>query len=142
MAKWKRYVGSTYDNVMSDDTFQKLHDEAFRYVGMAYVWGGNSPEKGFDCSGFTQWCYKSIGIKLPHKAQGQYDMTEHIGEDIARPGDLVFFTGTYNSDSYITHVEIYLGDNQCIGAGDPIKVHNLSSKYYKAHFVCFGRVSK
>ncbi|MDD6667748.1 MAG: C40 family peptidase [Lachnospiraceae bacterium] len=142
VTKWKKYVASESGTAMDSNVYQTIHDEAYKYIGKAYAFGGSSPSTGFDCSGFTQWCFAKAGISLPRTAQEQYNATTHISIDQAQPGDLVFFTGTYQTSNYITHVEIYVGNHTSIGAGSPIKEHNLDGTYYKNHYVCFGRVTK
>lgn len=142
VSKWKKYIASESIRPIDSSDFQTIHDEAYKYIGKAYVFGGSDPNTGFDCSGFTKWCFAKAGIQLPRKAQDQYNATTHIGIEQAQPGDLVFFTGTYDTSDYITHVEIYVGNHTSIGAGDPIREHNLDGTYYKNHFVCFGRVGK
>lgn len=123
------------------DVSNAIINEAVQYKGYKYVWGGASPGTSFDCSGLTQWCYGTVGISLPHNAQAQYDMMQHITLDEAEPGDLVFFTGTTDSGSYITHVGIYLGDNRMFHAGNPLGYADLTTKYWKKHFVCAGRIN-
>lgn len=113
--------------------------EALKYRGWSYVWGGSSPTTSFDCSGLTSWCYGVAGLSLPRTAQQQYDAMQHITLDEAVPGDLVFFTNTTNSGNYITHVGIYLGDNKMFHAGDPIGYADLTGRYWRQHFVCCGR---
>ena len=142
VSKWKKYIASESIKPIDSSVFQTIHDEAYKYIGKAYVFGGSDPNTGFDCSGFTKWCFAKAGIQLPRTAQDQYNATTHIGIEQAQPGDLVFFTGTYDTSDYITHVEIYVGNHTSIGAGDPIREHNLDGTYYKNHFVCFGRVGK
>lgn len=142
VSKWKKYIASESISPIDSSVFQTIHDEAYKYIGKAYVFGGSDPNTGFDCSGFTKWCFAKAGIQLPRTAQEQYNATTHIGIEQAQPGDLVFFTGTYDTSDYITHVEIYVGNHTSIGAGDPIREHNLDGTYYKNHFVCFGRVGK
>ena len=142
VSKWKKYIASESIRPIDSSNFQTIHDEAYKYIGKAYVFGGSDPNTGFDCSGFTKWCFAKAGIQLPRTAQDQYNATTHIGIEQAQPGDLVFFTGTYDTSDYITHVEIYVGNHTSIGAGDPIREHNLDGTYYKNHFVCFGRVGK
>ena len=110
-----------------DDTVQAIMDEALKYEGWRYVYGGASPTTSFDCSGLTQWTYGKAGINLPRTAQQQYDVTQHIPLSEAQAGDLVFFHSTYNAGSYITHVGIYLGNNRMFHAGDPIGYADLTS---------------
>jgi hypothetical protein len=120
-------------------TTNVIIQEALKYRGWSYVWGGSSPSTSFDCSGLTSWCYGVAGLSLPRTAQQQYDAMQHITLDEAVPGDLVFFTNTTNSGNYITHVGIYLGDNKMFHAGDPIGYADLTGRYWRQHFVCCGR---
>lgn len=117
-------------------------NEALKYEGWKYVYGGASPTTSFDCSGLTQWTYGKAGIKLPRTAQQQYDVTQHIPLSEAKAGDLVFFHSTYNAGSYITHVGIYLGDNRMFHAGDPIGYAYLTSSYWQQHLVRAGRIKQ
>ncbi|EJO7642042.1 bifunctional lysozyme/C40 family peptidase [Listeria monocytogenes] len=125
-----------------DDTVQIIMDEALKYEGWKYVYGGASPTTSFDCSGLTQWSYGKAGINLPRTAQQQYDVTQHILLSEAESGDLIFFHSTYNAGSYITHVGIYLGNNQMFHAGDPIGYADLTSSYWQQHLVGAGRIKK
>jgi cell wall-associated NlpC family hydrolase len=106
--------------------------------GWHYVFGGDNPNTSFDCSGLTQWSFGKAGIRLPRTAQAQYDATQHLPLSEAKPGDLVFFHGTYNAGTYITHVGIYVGNNQMYQAGDPIGYADLTTSYWKKHFVSAG----
>ena len=123
-----------------DDTVQAIMDEALKYEGWRYVYGGVSPTTSFDCSGLTQWTYGKAGINLPRTAQQQYGVTQHIPLSEAQAGDLVFFHSTYNAGSYITHVGIYLGNNRMFHAGDPIGYADLTSPYWQQHLVGAGRI--
>ena len=127
-----------YDNA----TVQAIMNEALKYQGWDYVYGGASPTTSFDCSGLTQWCYGVAGITIPRTAQAQYDAMQHIPFEDARPGDLVFFQGTYGCGDYITHVGIYVGDNRMYHAGNPIGFADLTSANWQAHLVCAGRVGQ
>lgn len=122
-----------------DKTVQKIFDEALKYEGTAYVFGGFSPETGFDCSGLTQWCFAKVGLKLPRVAQDQYDVMTHIDLKDAKPGDLIFFHSTYDAGSYVTHVGIYAGDNRMFHAGDPVGWTNLTDTYWQQHLIGAGR---
>lgn len=124
----------------TDETVEAIMTEALKYQGWKYVFGGSSPSTSFDCSGLVQWCFGAAGILLPRTAQEQYDATQHIALSEASPGDLVFFTGTYNSGTYITHVGIYVGDNRMYHAGDPIGYADLTTEYWQEHIVCAGRI--
>lgn len=131
-------VTTRFDN----ETVQAIMDEALKYEGWEYVFGGASPSTSFDCSGLTQWSYGKAGINLPRTAQEQYNMTQHIPLSEAEAGDLVFFHSTYNAGSYITHVGIYLGNNRMFHAGDPIGYADLTSSYWQQHLVGAGRIKK
>lgn len=111
----KQYFVTTQ---FDDDTVQTIMDEALKYEGWKYVYGGASPTTSFDCSGLTQWTYGKAGIVLPRTAQQQYDVTQHIPLSEAKAGDLVFFHSTYDAGDYITHIGIYLGNNRMFHAGD------------------------
>ena len=110
--------------------------------GWKYVYGGSNPNTSFDCSGLVQWCYGKAGISLPRTAQAQYDATQHLPLSQAKAGDLVFFHSTYNAGSYVTHVGIYVGNNQMYHAGDPIGYADLSSSYWQQHLIGAGRVKQ
>lgn len=129
-----------YAAQFDNETVQAIMNEALKYQGWEYVYGGASPTTSFDCSGLTQWCFGTAGITIPRTAQAQYDAMQHIPFEDAQPGDLVFFQGTYNCGDYITHVGIYVGDNRMYHAGNPIGFADLTSDYWQAHLVCAGRV--
>ena len=115
-------------------------EEALKYEGYPYVFGGSSPSTSFDCSGLIQWCYAKAGVQLPRVAQDQYDVTTHIPLSEAKIGDLVFFHSTYDAGTYVTHVGIYVGNNQMYHAGSPIGYDDLTNSYWKAHLIGAGRV--
>lgn len=117
----KQYLVTTKFN---DDIVQAIMDEALKYEGWKYVYGGASPTTSFDCSGLTQWTYGKAGISIPRTASQQYEVTQYI--PLSEAGDLVFFHSTYNAGSYITHVGIYLGNNQMFHAGGPISYADLT----------------
>lgn len=123
-----------------DETVQAIMNEALKYEGWKYVYGGASPNTSFDCSGLVQWSYAKAGITLPRTAQAQYDTTQHISLSEAKAGDLVFFHSTYSSGTYVTHVGICVGNNQMFHAGDPIGYADLTSSYWQAHLIGAGRI--
>ena len=129
---------------MADEDYLLIKTEMEKYLGMPYVWAGDRPETSFDCSGLTAWVYgRVLGISLPHSAQGQYDMSTPVAPENAKPGDLVFFYGTYETDKYITHVGIYAGEGIMYEAGGGgIKYTDFTTAYWVEHFVGFGRVVK
>lgn len=121
---------------------QKIMNEALKYQGWDYVYGGSNPNTSFDCSGLVQWCYGKAGISLPRTAQAQYDATQHIPLSQAQAGDLVFFHSTYDAGSYVTHVGIYVGNNQMYHAGDPIGYADLNNSYWQQHLIGAGRIKQ
>ena len=129
-----------YGASLNSEALQTVITEALKYEGFPYVFGGSNPNTSFDCSGLTSWCYAKAGITLPRTAQEQYDTTVHLPLTDATPGDLVFFTGTYNSGTYITHVGIYISENKMYDAGDPIGYTDISTAYWQAHLVGAGRI--
>ena len=136
-------VGSGDVSPLGEQVFNTVISEANKYVGWPYAWGGAHPNTSFDCSGFTQWTFAKAGIKLPRTAQEQYDVSSKISPAEARPGDFVFFTGTYETHKYITHIGIYIGDGKMFDAnGSGIGIHSIHSSYWKSHFVGFGRVAR
>lgn len=123
-----------------DETVQKIMDEALKYRGYPYVFGGSNPQTSFDCSGIVQWCFAKVGINLPRTAQAQYDVTQHLSLAEAKPGDLIFFHSTYSTSDYVTHIGIYVGNNRMYHAGDPIGYTDLTESYWQAHLIGAGRV--
>lgn len=127
---------------VSGELAQKIMNEALKYQGWDYVYGGSNPNTSFDCSGLVQWCYGKAGINLPRTAQAQYDATQHIPLSQAQAGDLVFFHSTYNAGTYVTHVGIYVGNNQMYHAGDPIGYADLNNSYWQQHLIGAGRIKQ
>ena len=127
---------------VSGELAQKVMNEALKYQGWKYVYGGSNPNTSFDCSGLTQWCYGKAGISLPRTAQAQYDATQHLPLSQAKAGDLVFFHSTYNAGTYVTHVAIYVGNNKIYHAGDPIGYADLNNSYWQQHLIGAGRVKQ
>ena len=126
-----------------DATVQALMEEAARYLGYPYVWGGSSPSTSFDCSGFVCWVFTNSGVhNLPRTtAQGIYDQCTPVSAADAKAGDIIFFTGTYNSAGAVSHVGIYCGNGTMIHCGDPISYANINSSYWQSHFYAFGRLN-
>ena len=127
---------------LTDEEFAAIYKEAQKYVGTPYVWGGSTPETGFDCSGYVCWVYNQNGYDVGRTtANGLWQKSQHISEAEAKPGDLVFFEGTYDTPGK-SHVGIYLGNGMMVSAGDPIKYANIYSSYWEKHLAGFGRLSK
>ncbi len=126
-----------------DEEVQALMEEAAKYLGYPYVWGGSSPSTSFDCSGFVCWVYSNSGVHdLPRTtAQGIYDQCAPVPAADAKAGDVIFFTGTYNSGGAVSHVGIYCGNGVMIHCGDPIKYANINTSYWQSHFYSFGRLN-
>ena len=127
---------------LTDSEFAAIYEEAKKYVGTPYVWGGSTPETGFDCSGYICWIYNQNGYDVGRTtANGLWNQCQHISEAEAKPGDLVFFKGTYDTPG-MSHVGLYLGNGMMVSAGDPIKYANIHSSYWEKHLAGFGRLSK
>ena len=127
---------------LTNSEFAAIYKEAQKYVGTPYVWGGSTPETGFDCSGYVCWVYNQNGYNVGRTtANGLWNKSQHISESEAKPGDLVFFEGTYDTPGK-SHVGIYLGNGMMVSAGDPIKYANIHSSYWQKYLSGFGRLSK
>ena len=135
-------IYGTTDPIGGNGDVAALFSEAERYLGYPYVWGGSSPSTSFDCSGFVCYVLTHSGYcNMPRTtAQGIYNQCTHISASEARAGDIIFFTGTYNSGNPVTHVGIYAGNGQMIHCGDPIKYTSINTPYWQNHFYAFGRV--
>lgn len=127
---------------LTDPEFAAMLEEAEKYLGTPYVWGGSTPETGFDCSGYVCWVLNESGWDVGRTtANGLWQQSTKISEAEAKPGDLVFFEGTYDTPG-ASHVGIYVGDGVMISAGDPIKYSNIHSSYWDKHLLGFGRIPK
>ncbi|MGN0276099.1 MAG: CD1108 family mobile element protein [Hominisplanchenecus sp.] len=127
-------------NEYTSEAAQRLLEEADRYLGVPYVWGGYSPS-GFDCSGFVSYCLTNSGVRNTGRltAQGLYNICTPVPESEVQPGDLIFFTGTYNAGEPVTHIGIYVGNGQMIHCGHPVQYTSIYSSYWQSHFYGFGR---
>lgn len=124
---------------LADETFAAILAEAEKYIGYPYVWGGYKPSTSFDCSGFVSYVYNQCGWDFGRLgAQGLYNISRRTSSP--RPGDLVFFTGTYDTPG-VSHVGIYVGDGWMLHCGDPIGYANLNTSYWQSHFYAYGRLS-
>lgn len=128
---------------LTDETFRKLITEAEKYLGYPYVWGGSSPQTSFDCSGFVCWVFKNSGVYPLGRttAQGIFDQCTPVRPSDAKPGDIIFFTGTYNSGCPVSHVGIYVGNGMMIHCGNPIQYASVNSNYWTQHFYAYGRLN-
>ena len=141
----KGYVNSAYVTTTKSDGGSKpstsigetIVATAKQYMGAPYVYGGMSPS-GFDCSGFVSWVINHSGWNVGRLgAQGLYNICTRTSSP--RPGDLVFFKGTYDTPG-VSHVGIYVGDGMMIHCGDPISYANLNTSYWQSHFYAYGRL--
>lgn len=137
--------GFGYDipaEALSDQKFANMIREAEKYLGYPYVWGGASPSTSFDCSGFVSWVINNCGNGWNvgrQTADGLRSCCAYVSPSEAKPGDLVFFQGTYNT-SGASHVGIYVGNNMMIHCGNPIQYTSIASSYWQEHFMAFGRI--
>lgn len=125
---------------LEDAEFAAMITEAEKYLGYPYVWGGSSPSTSFDCSGFVSWVINHSGWNVGRLgAQGLLNICTRVSSSNARPGDLIFFQGTYDT-SGASHVGIYVGNGMMIHCGDPISYANINTSYWQSHFLAFGRL--
>ena len=141
-----KYVEGSYTDydippeALDDEVFAVIIKEAEKYLGYPYVWGGSSPSTSFDCSGFVSWVINHSGWDVGRLgAQGLCNICTPVSSANVKPGDLVFFTGTYDTPG-VSHVGIYVGNNMMIHCGDPISYANLNSSYWQSHFYRYGRL--
>ena len=127
---------------LSDERFAAMIAEAEKYLGYPYVWGGSSPSTSFDCSGFVCWVINQSGVGSVGRttAQGIFNYTTPIAPGEAKPGDIIFFTGTYDSGSAVSHVGIYAGNGMMIHCGNPISYASVNTPYWQSHFYSYGRL--
>ena len=131
--------------LQSDEQFARLIEEAEKYIGFPYVWGGSNPNTSFDCSGFVSYVLTNSGLYNTGRlgAQGLYNISSRVSTP--QPGDLVFFTGTYDTPG-ISHVGIYVGEDGSgnpvmLHCGDPIQYAKLNTSYWQSHFYAYGRLN-
>ncbi|NGU13158.1 NlpC/P60 family protein [Clostridium perfringens] len=127
---------------LTDTRFANMIREAEKYLGYPYVWGGSSPSTSFDCSGFVSWVINNCGNGWSVgrlTANGLMGVCDIIPRSSAKPGDLIFFQGTYDT-SGASHVGIYVGNGMMIHCGNPISYASIESNYWQSHFYCFGRI--
>lgn len=125
---------------MADTRFAAMMTEAQKYIGYPYVWGGSSPKTSFDCSGYVSWVINHSGWNVGRLgAQDLCNLCTPVSPADAKPGDLIFFVGTYDTPG-VSHVGIYVGNGMMLAAGDPIGYSNLNTSYWQSHFYTFGRL--
>lgn len=127
---------------LGDGQFAVLMAEAEKYLGYPYVFGGKTPATSFDCSGFVSWVFTHTGVKqISATAQGLYNNCTPITETELKPGDLIFFQGTYNCPDTVTHVAFYVGNGMMLHCGDPIQYTSFKTNYWQDHFYAYGRLN-
>lgn len=125
---------------LSDQCFAAMIAEGEKYLGRTYVWGGSNPTSGFDCSGFVSWVVNHCGWNMGRlTANGLKNRCSVVSPEEARPGDLIFFKGTYVTNG-ASHVGIYVGDGMMLHCGNPIQYTSINTRYWEKHFYCFGRL--
>lgn len=127
---------------LEDEQFAAMIAEAEKYLGYPYVWGGSSPETSFDCSGFVSWVINHCGVGWDVGrlgAEGLRQICTKVSPSNAKPGDLIFFQGTYDTPG-ASHVGIYVGEGMMLHCGDPIQYTSFETTYWQAHFMQFGRL--
>ena len=125
---------------LEDETFAAMLAEAEKYLGMPYVWGGSSPATSFDCSGFISWVLNHSGWNVGcMTANGLFNYCTPVSSTNAKPGDLIFFQGTYDTAG-ASHVGLYVGGGMMIHCGDPISYANINTSYWQSHYLTFGRL--
>lgn len=134
--------GGAPGEAYNDETVARLLAEGEKYLGFPYVYGGSSPATSFDCSGFICWVFTVSGVyNLPRTtAQGIYNQCAPVSREEAKPGDLIFFQGTYNHYETITHIGLYVGSGQMLHCGSPIQYTSCESAYWQSHFYGYGRL--
>ena len=130
------------EEYFADEKFARLIEEGEKYLGFPYVWGGTSPSTSFDCCGFVSFVLTNSGVLNtgPRGVEGLYDLTNRIPPSEARPGDLIFFSETYEGGGELSHVGLYVGDGYMLHCGNPIGYVHIESSFYRDHFYAFGRL--
>ena len=144
----RKYYGTEYEvyeipaEALEDEQFAAMITEAEKYLGFPYVWGGSSPATSFDCSGFVSYVCNNCGVGWNFGrlgAEGLRGICSYVSAANAKPGDLIFFQGTYDTTG-ASHVAIYVGNGMMIHCGDPIQYTSIETSYWQQHFMQFGRL--
>jgi cell wall-associated NlpC family hydrolase len=146
------YVGKYYNTeyevyeippeALEDEQFAAMIAEAEKYLGYPYVWGGSSPSTSFDCSGFVSYVCNNCGVGWNFGrlgAEGLRGICTAVSKSNAKPGDLIFFQGTYDTAG-ASHVGIYVGNGMMIHCGDPIHYTSIETNYWQQHYLSMGRL--
>ena len=141
-----RYYNTVYEKyeippeALEDEQFAAIIAQAEKYLGYPYVWGGSSPSTSFDCSGYVSWVINHSGWDVGRLgAQGLLNICTRVSSANAKPGDLIFFQGTYDTAG-ASHVGIYVGGGKMVHCGDPIQYSSIETSYWQSHFLSFGRL--
>lgn len=143
-----KYYGTEYEvydippEALEDEQFAAMIKEAEKYLGYPYVWGGSSPSTSFDCSGFVSWVVNNCGVGWSVGrlgASGLLGICTRVSAANVKPGDLVFFQGTYDTTG-ASHVGIYVGNGMMLHCGDPIQYTSIETNYWRQHFLAYGRL--
>jgi len=127
---------------LGDGQYAAIITEGEKYLGYPYVFGGKTPQTSFDCSGFVSWVLTHSGVKqISATAQGLYNNCTPITETELKPGDLIFFQGTYNCPETVTHVAFYVGPGMMLQCGNPIQYSSFKTGYWQSHFYAYGRLN-
>ena len=131
------------EEYLEDETFARILEEAEKYIGYPYVWGGDSPETSFDCSGFVSYVFTNSGVRNVGRlgTTSLYGRCRKLSPDEAKPGDVIFFEKTISGEDGITHCGIYVGDGFMLHCGSPIGYADLSESYWQQHFYGYGRLA-
>lgn len=127
---------------LTDERFARMLQVAEQYLGYPYVWGGSDPSTSFDCSGYVSWIinHSNNGWDFGRLGcDGLGAKCTIICPENAKPGDLIFFQGTYDTGGF-SHVGLYVGDGMMIHCGNPIQYANINEPYWVEHFAAFGRL--
>ncbi|UOE94777.1 lysozyme family protein [Alkalihalobacillus sp. LMS39] len=136
-------VGQYIINTALSGDFAIVMEELLKYQGTPYVWGGKTPDTGFDCSGLVAWGLKQIGINLPSPAAAQFHNTIPIDIEDAQPGDLIFFRGTYGGPNHISHVGFYIDETTMYDSNsNGVGYTDWKLPYWQHHFLGIRRVVK
>ncbi len=126
----------------ADPKFALLVEEANKRLGYPYVWGGYTPDTSFDCSGFISWIFTETGVRnIGHMgATGLYGISQHISEAELKPGDVIFFSGTIEGASGVTHCALYVGNGMMIHCGNPCSYYDIAHGALRNNICGYGRL--
>lgn len=138
----QQYLGASGGSVIDPQNyFDSIMQEALKFNGWTYVWGGDSPTTGFDCSGLVQWIFAKAGITTGRVTKQQWANSVPISPEEARSGDLVFFKGTYGTPDNISHVGIYINETTMYDASSSgVGYKTWNDGYWAKHFAGIRRL--